>query len=640
MSRSALPSFLRADVDLLFFGGKGGVGKTTCAAATALHRSRRQPVRLLSTDPAHSLTDSLAVDDPDDLPASLTVEELDAEAELDDFRSAHRETLFEIVDRGSLFDEEAIRQLLDLSLPGMDEVMAFLRLADQADRPTPDATSERELVVVDTAPTGHTLRLLDTPDQFARWVDFLDLLLEKHRTMRSVFGGGTEPDDLDRFVNTLNERTDRVHALLRTASRCRFVVVTQAEPVVEAETRRLVEALRDRSVSVAGLVVNRWREDDGAQTQTIRTLQASVSGTDPEVWILPEADTEIRGVDRLAAVWDQARPLPADPSPPVAAPCRTRSARPVPQVHAPLRPPAADLLLVAGKGGVGKTTVASATALRLARSASGDQAVLLASTDPAHSLAAALDAELSDDPTPVAKGLDAVEVDAAGRFEALRAAYGQEVRAFFRDAGGPNVDLTHDRRVTESLMSLAPPGIDEVMGWIAVMEFLDEDRYDMCVLDTAPTGHFVRLLEMPTVFGTWIRTFFRILRDHRHIVRLPDLVDRLVRLSKQVKALRSLFRTGTASVLGVTIPTAMAVAEMDDLRRSAAEHNAGLAALVVNRVAAATAPPSRRRADAAVLRRYRRVFRDVPMTLVSEGRPPRGARDLRHLGNRLYNRRE
>jgi arsenite-transporting ATPase len=633
MTGDGLPAFLSGRLDLLLFGGKGGVGKTTCATAAAVHVARQgtRPVRLLSTDPAHSVRDSLQADETGSLPAALSVEEFDAEAALERFREAHRETLRAIVSHGTLFDEEDVQRLLELAMPGMDEVMAFLRLADHLEESPGESSSAGELLIVDTAPTGHTLRLLETPGQFARWVGFLDTLLEKHRAMREVFAGRREPDELDRFVDRLHARTDRVRSLLRDPARCRFVVVTQAEPLILTETRQLLRTLRERSLPVADGVVNRW----GRRTASASTLRDALASPAVDWWTLPDADREVQGLDRLSGLWTSARPLSLGEEERGDEPPR-RVEEP-PQVDAPIERPSPRLLLVAGKGGVGKTTLACATALHRARErAASGETVLLLSTDPAHSLATALQADLGNEPVEVARGLEAVEIDAAARFEQLRDDYAAEVRQFFREAGGANVDLPFDRPVAEGLMDLAPPGVDEVMGWTVAMEFLEDNRYDACVLDTAPTGHFVRLLEMPGVFRTWIQTFFRILRKYRRVLRLPDLTDRLVRLSKQVKAFQSLTASGDGAILGVTIPTAMAAAEMTDLRAAAHEHDVRLSALIVNRTAPPSAPAQRRDDEAAVLQTYRTTFPNTPLATVTDARPPLGVDALQALGDRVF----
>jgi arsenite-transporting ATPase len=257
--------------------------------------------------------------------------------------------------------------------------------------------------------------------------------------------------------------------------------------------------------------------------------------------------------------------------------------------------------------------------------------VLLLSTDPAHSLSTVLQREVGDAPTTVAPGLDALEVDAAARFEALRQDYVEEVRRFFRDATGTNVDLPYDRPVMEGLLDLAPPGIDEVMGWTVAMDRLEEGRYETCVIDPAPTGHFVRLLETPRLLRDWLRAFFRLLRKHRSVVRLPELSDRLVRLSKQTRRLQALLRDGDGAVYGVTLPTSMAWAETEDLIAHADRLGVGVPVLILNRVPGGEEPAD----GAETVSAFRRRFPGRTHGAVAEGAPTLGVDALRTLGRRL-----
>ena len=127
----ALPSFLQQpSLKIIFFGGKGGVGKTTCACAAALKLAADNPNQtflLISTDPAHSIVDTLT-----DIatPKNLSVRELDSAAALHDFKARYEKLFVEIADRGTLFDAEDLHGLMDLSIPGMDEVAAYLEIGD------------------------------------------------------------------------------------------------------------------------------------------------------------------------------------------------------------------------------------------------------------------------------------------------------------------------------------------------------------------------------------------------------------------------------------------------------------------------------------------------------------------------------
>jgi len=148
---SGEPGFLSdGNIRLLLFGGKGGVGKTTASASTALELALRHLERsllLVSTDPAHSLQDSFSGAQP---PPNLKVLELDAQAYLHDFQEKNRQRLREIASRGTFLDEEDINRFMELSLPGMDELMAFLKISRWVKEGTYDG------IIMDTAPTGHT----------------------------------------------------------------------------------------------------------------------------------------------------------------------------------------------------------------------------------------------------------------------------------------------------------------------------------------------------------------------------------------------------------------------------------------------------------------------------------------------------
>jgi arsenite-transporting ATPase len=302
----------------LFFGGKGGVGKTTAASATALfllHNSKRNDsILLFSTDPAHSLSDSLEVKIGNRLVevkqfrgARLFAYEMDASLALKRFRAAHGEVLAEIAERGTLLDEEDINQLLNLSLPGLDEVMSLFELSEV------DRAGKYTRIVVDTAPSGHTSRLLRLPEVFERIVRTLDLMGEKHRYMIQQFARRRAPvDKVELFLRDLNERIASVRKLLYDPEQTSFTLVAIPEAMSVRETQRYLELLKEQGVPVRDLIVNRVeREHDGCkycharvlgQKKWLKEITRAFRGL--ELHYVPLQAQEVRGIEALKQVGD------------------------------------------------------------------------------------------------------------------------------------------------------------------------------------------------------------------------------------------------------------------------------------------------------------------------------------------------
>jgi arsenite-transporting ATPase len=248
-------------VRLVLFGGKGGVGKTTCAAATALVLARQEPARrilLLSVDPAHSLGDVLGARVTEAraraLPENLRVRELDATRQLAVLRESHEELLQRLVAPPNgvgvqpAFDRDVLERLLDLAPPGLDELMALVAVARALGEP--GARGEAyDLVVVDSAPTGHALRLLALPDLAGRWTRALLELLREYREIASL-------EEMAPPLLELSRGLRDVVRLLRDPLRTRFVAVTRAAVLPRLETLRLLSALRRLRVGVAAVVVD------------------------------------------------------------------------------------------------------------------------------------------------------------------------------------------------------------------------------------------------------------------------------------------------------------------------------------------------------------------------------------------------
>ena len=307
----------------LFFGGKGGVGKTTAASATALYLLNKlkkdESILLFSTDPAHSLSDSLDVKIGNRLVevkqlrgARLFAYEMDAGLALERFREQHGKVLAEIAERGTLLDEADINELLSLSLPGMDEVMSLFELSEL------DREGAYAHIVIDTAPSGHTTRLLRLPAVFDRMVKALDLMGDKHRYILAHFARRRPvADEVDLFLQDLSRRIEAVRTVLHDQDQTSFTLVTIPEAMSVRETERYRALLSEQGVPVRDLIVNRVEQEHDeceycrarvkSQRPWIKEIERLFR--DLKIHRLPLMAKDVRGVDELKKIgkliWEQ-----------------------------------------------------------------------------------------------------------------------------------------------------------------------------------------------------------------------------------------------------------------------------------------------------------------------------------------------
>jgi arsenite-transporting ATPase len=246
---------------LVLFGGKGGVGKTTCACSTALYLAEDFKTLIFSTDPAHSLADSLGQTIGDRIKEvkgikSLSALEINAEKALAKFKIEHEEQIKKIIDTSTNLDAEDIDSVLALPIPGMDEVMGLKTMVDLID----EAAFEK--YVVDTAPTGHALRLLTSPRLLDEWIKVMAKMRWKYRYMVETFAGKYKPDEGDDFLLVMKRVVKRIEDLLRDQDRSEFIAVTIPEDMAILETERLIDSLGKYGIKVRQLVINNVLESD------------------------------------------------------------------------------------------------------------------------------------------------------------------------------------------------------------------------------------------------------------------------------------------------------------------------------------------------------------------------------------------
>jgi arsenite-transporting ATPase len=255
------------DRRVLFFGGKGGVGKTTCAAAASLAAARAgRRVLLVSTDPAHSTSDiferAFAREEREILP-SLSGLEIDAEFEARRYLEEVKRQVSTMFNPGIV--REAMRQIdLVAGMPGLVDVALFDRMADLV----LNRSNAYDLTVFDTAPTGHTLRLLHMPEAMAAWVQALS---ERRREALESFAGdgavrqGFSPADKDPILQSLTRRRAKlasVRDILTRYDTTAFVLVLIPERLPIEESARAVHELEHAHLHVGAVIVNRVLPQD------------------------------------------------------------------------------------------------------------------------------------------------------------------------------------------------------------------------------------------------------------------------------------------------------------------------------------------------------------------------------------------
>jgi arsenite-transporting ATPase len=517
-------------------------------------------VLLVSTDPAHALGDVLdrkLTARPSPLPVrrgTLRACELDADRALAQWLTRRRPGLAAIFLRGTILERADIDRFLKLSLPGVDELFGLLEIERL------QAAERYDDVVVDTAPTGHTLRLLATPEIFATIAGVLDVMQEKHRVLADAFsfgGGGARRDGSDALIDELRRDGERLHASLRDRTRMRLCWVVLAEEMSVAESRRALATLDADGISPSDIIVNRVTPPPPSvcalcngrrryEAEWLNAIAKEWGGAAIALWTLPASERPPRGLPALRQVIPMVTALKTR----ARSRERQRATRDTGgsrhELPAPLNSSRATrLLIVGGKGGVGKTTCAAALALSVARAAP-DRRVLLVSTDPAHSLGDVFGEQLGDAERTIAAGgtgrLVVREIDAAAGWREWRERYRASIDAVFAKLAGPHADLAVDRAIVEELFELAPPGMDEVVGMLAMVDALTRSKspFDLVVVDSAPTGHTLRLLELPAQAHAWLRQIMTVMLKYHLAAGAEQLSTDIVRLAHGLTELEKL----------------------------------------------------------------------------------------------------
>lgn len=289
------------------------------------------------------------------------------------------------------------------------------------------------------------------------------------------------------------------------------------------------------------------------------------------------------------------------------------------------------IVIFGGKGGVGKTTAAAAFALALAR-AERTKKLLIFSTDPAHSLSDSFGEEIGSLKRGVGgnENLDAMEIDPGEWFDDLKLRYRSWTDELFDSlTGASRMEIKFDREAMRELVELTPPGIDEIAALGTISDLLDERRYDSIILDTAPTGHLIRFLELPQVALSWIRTFMKLLLKYQNVVKATQVAEELVALSKSIKRVMALLTdVEQCEFAGVAIAERMSLEETVDLAKALEKLQVPMEKLLINGLIPETAAAkcefckSRRAMQDEVIGEFRRRFKNRSVELFTAQQQP------------------
>lgn len=595
----SMPSLMQQfdSLRLMMVSGKGGVGKTTLACAWARNLAQQFPdqqVRLLSTDPAHSLGDVLQMavcDRPTavtELP-NLQVQALDADRLLQTFKDQYGQVLEQLVERGSFVDNDDLSPVWNLSWPGLDELMGILEIQRLLQ------SAEVDRIVVDMAPSGHTLNLLSLMDFLEELLSCLALFQEKHQVICQSLTGTYIPDDADEFLHQMQTELHQGRAMLQDAQQTACLVVTIAEPMGYLETRRFLTALDQLHIACGAVMVNRYLPaleaptpdycDRLAEQQQLLAQYLTWADRYPVVTIEQQAREPLGGLalDQVMASLHRGEVEAILPSVAQIAPS-PKYLPSLPDFLAVGR----RLILVGGKGGVGKTTVAAAIATGMA-SQYPQHKIRVISIDPAHSLGDALGQELGHRATALTANLTAQEVDADRVLDQFRADYLWELADMMSGESGEGetmLKLAYGPEAWRRIVAQALPGIDEMLSLMTVMELLEGGEQDLIILDTAPTGHLLRFLEMPTALGDWLAWIFKLWIKYQDVLGRTEFMGRLRQLRQRVIAAQKKLKDPQhTEFIGVVQNQAAILAEAERLSQTLSQMGIAQPHLVYNRYA-------------------------------------------------------
>lgn len=473
--------------EFIFFSGKGGVGKTSMACTHAVRfAGEGKRTLIVTTDPASNLADVFEQPIGHHITPIAGVPYLSA-MEIDPDKATE-----EYIDRAmapirAAFPPQMVQVMEEqMSGPCTAEVAAFDRFTDFLELPGA-GTDAFDVIIFDTAPTGHTIRLLELPAEWSQSIE------------NASAGSGQTCLGPAAAIQDAKHKYEHALAAMRQPARTSFVFVLHPEAISIKETRRAIAELRKLLIGNFRLIVNSVIPPEGTQSplfaaraemqkRYLDEIEASLPYPSQR---MPMLAGEIQGIERLRLVGKAffdgesialiEESEDAEIRQPEIHPSNVQEIRGLVQPDGKRR-----TLFFAGKGGVGKTVASCITSVWLARQG---YRTLLLTTDPAAHLGDVLGVPVGADPAPIPglESLWAANIDPKAAAET----YKERILEDARRRGRPEPAI---RVMAEELES---PCTEEMAAFDKFIEYASADGWDAVVFDTAPTGHTLRLLELP-----------------------------------------------------------------------------------------------------------------------------------------------
>lgn len=601
------------DVKFVFFSGKGGVGKSTMSCATAVWLAKKgYKILLVTTDPAPNLSDIFSQKIGHHITPIQGIENLCAiEIDPDEASDEYRERIIAPV--RDILDEKNIQIIKEqLNSPCVEEVAAFDKFIEFMDDP------EYDVVIFDTAPTGHTIRLLELP---SGWTETLT------NSSSTCIGPGAS-------LQSAKAKYEKAISYLQDHERTSFIFVMKPDSASVLETGRSSGELSNLGIKTSFLIINGILPDEActdaffrtkkeAEEKIIRRIEAEFSAV--PITYYPFRDTELAGIDLLNTVGDFIYEGRTDEPGIVTTEVTTVNdidwMNTSEDLCASLFSPAngSRFVFFTGKGGVGKSTVACTASVTMAERG---YKTLIVTTDPASHLHDIFGQKIGHEPT----NIHGVPNLFAARIDQRKAL--QEYKERILQAVQEQSEETK-KSIEEDLNS---PCAEEMAAFEKFMSYFEVTGYDVIIFDTAPTGHTLRLLELPS--------------DWKGFIDLGTLTKQTSEqtINKYAAVIEKMRNTSKSTFVFVMYPEYTPIVEAwraaEDLKKQVGIETALVAVnyLLPKDSGNNTFIRKRRRQQDKYLSEIRARFKKPMLFVPLLDREPKGLETLRKLGQEICGR--